>query len=288
MTERARVAAAPACSTLHQPVSPSAVPRRKSPIPERRRRAGGRVTYISQPPGRPRPSARRAGRRGRYWPRRANPCGRTHRIQRHQSRLGRRVSFPRPATAILCGLGAGGRRRGLSLLLAARAAAALGYDYGDFPAHDGLWMMAEQTAHDVLVRMALVPRVLAARGLDVTPGMMERLSAAGDDETAALLAIIQRDEIGHVAIGTHWFHHVCSERGLAPQQTFQRLIGEYLKGRIKGPFHHAARLQAGFSEDELALLDDLDQLPNDISDETSKHSNACAATHKEKQRARDK
>jgi len=164
----------------------------------------------------------------------------------------------------------------------------LGYDYGDFPAHDGLWMMAEQTAHDVLVRMALVPRVLEARGLDVTPGMMERLSAAGDDETAALLAIILRDEIGHVAIGTHWFHHVCSERGLAPQQTFQRLIGEYLKGRIKGPFHHAARLQAGFSADELALLVELDQLPNDISDETSKHSNAGAATHKEKQRARDK
>jgi len=133
----------------------------------------------------------------------------------------------------------------------------LGYAYGDFPAHNGLWEMAEETAHDVLVRMALVPRVLEARGLDVTPAMMERLRAVGDDETVALLEIILRDEIGHVAIGTRWFRHVCAERGLEPGETFRRLIGEYLKGRIKGPFHYAARLQAGFSEEELASLAEL-------------------------------
>ena len=138
---------------------------------------------------------------------------------------------------------------------------ALGYDYGDFPAHNGLWEMAEETAHDVLVRMALVPRVLEARGLDVTPAMMERLREAGDEETAALLEIILRDEIGHVAIGTRWFRHICAERGLEPGETFQCLIKDYLKGRIKGPFHHAARLQAGFSEEELASLAELGRTP---------------------------
>lgn len=138
---------------------------------------------------------------------------------------------------------------------------ALGYDYGDFPAHNGLWEMAEETAHDVLVRMALVPRVLEARGLDVTPGMMERLREAGDEETAALLEIILRDEIGHVAIGTRWFRHISAERGLDPEETFRSLIGAYLKGRIKGPFHHAARLQAGFSEEELASLAELERTP---------------------------
>lgn len=135
----------------------------------------------------------------------------------------------------------------------------LGYDYGDFPAHNGLWEMAEETAHDVLVRMALVPRVLEARGLDVTPTMMERLRAAGDEETVSVLEIILRDEIGHVAIGTRWFRHCCAERELDPQATFQALIRRHLKGRIKGPFHHAARKQAGFSEEEMVLLAGLDQ-----------------------------
>lgn len=135
----------------------------------------------------------------------------------------------------------------------------LGYDYGGFKAHDGLWETALDTAHDVLVRMALVPRVLEARGLDVTPGIMARLRAAGDEETVALLEIILRDEIGHVEIGSRWFRWVCAQRGIAPEATFQTLIGQYLKGRIKGPFHREARLQAGFSEQELALLAALDK-----------------------------
>jgi uncharacterized ferritin-like protein (DUF455 family) len=126
--------------------------------------------------------------------------------------------------------------------------------YGDFDAHNGLWEMALKTAHDPLLRMALVPRVLEARGLDVTPGMMERLAAAGDTETAAILEVILREEIGHVAIGTRWFRHLCAERGLDPDATFRELIAEYMPGRIRPPFHEAARRAAGFTEAEMALL----------------------------------
>jgi uncharacterized ferritin-like protein (DUF455 family) len=134
---------------------------------------------------------------------------------------------------------------------------ALGYDYGDFNAHNGLWEMARDTAHDVLVRMALVPRVLEARGLDVTPGMMTRLRAAGDEDTVALLEIILRDEIGHVEIGSRWFRRLCEQRGLVAESVFRDLIQRYMKGRIKGPFHRDARLQAGFSESELAALEQM-------------------------------
>ncbi len=130
----------------------------------------------------------------------------------------------------------------------------LGYEYGDFPAHNSLWEMAEATAHDVMVRMALVPRVLEARGLDVTPGMMERLREAGDLQSVTVLEIILRDEVGHVDIGSRWFRHVCDERGLAPECTFLELIDHYMKGRIRGPFHTEARLAAGFSEAELEAL----------------------------------
>lgn len=134
----------------------------------------------------------------------------------------------------------------------------LGYDYGDFPAHNGLWLMARQTADDVLVRMALVPRVLEARGLDVTPGMIQRLRDVGDHETVAALEIILRDEIGHVAIGSHWFRELCMQRGWAPEPTFRELVARHLRGGIRGPLHRAARLQAGFSEAELARLIDED------------------------------
>jgi uncharacterized ferritin-like protein (DUF455 family) len=134
---------------------------------------------------------------------------------------------------------------------------ALGYDYGDFNAHNGLWEMARDTAHDVLVRMALVPRVLEARGLDVTPGMVARLRSAGDEETVALLEIILRDEIGHVEIGSRWFRRLCEQRDLVPESVFPELIQRYMKGQIKGPFHRDARLQAGFSESELAALEQM-------------------------------
>ena len=134
----------------------------------------------------------------------------------------------------------------------------LGADYGDHPAHNGLWEMALKTDHDPLVRMALVPRVLEARGLDVTPGMMQRLREAGDEATVACLEVILADEIGHVAIGSRWFHHLCAERGLEPEAEFRRLIQAYLRGSLRGPFHVEARRAAGFSAEEIAALEALE------------------------------
>lgn len=133
--------------------------------------------------------------------------------------------------------------------------------YGDFDAHNGLWEMAQLTAHDVMVRMALVPRVLEARGLDVTPGIMEKLRKAGDDAFVGHLKIIHRDEIGHVAIGSHWFKYLCEQRGLDARSTFKHLIHDYMQGSLRGPFDEVARRQAGFSEQELADLNAL-ELPN--------------------------
>lgn len=130
----------------------------------------------------------------------------------------------------------------------------LGYTYGDFSAHNGLWEMACKTDYDVMVRMALVPRVLEARGLDVTPGMMEKLEKANDLRTLALLEIILRDEIGHVEIGTRWFRYVCEQRGLDSIETFMQLLDEHMKGHIKGPFYDEARLLAGFDKRELENL----------------------------------
>ena len=135
----------------------------------------------------------------------------------------------------------------------------LGHAYGDLPAHNGLWEMAVKTDHDVLVRMALVPRVLEARGLDVTPGMMERLRQVGDERTVGLLEIILRDEIGHVAIGSRWYAYACNQRGVEPQETFLALLDQYMKGRLRGPFHEEARREAGFSDAELAKLNALDE-----------------------------
>lgn len=130
----------------------------------------------------------------------------------------------------------------------------LGHEYGDFTAHNGLWEMAQKTAFDPLVRMALVPRVLEARGLDVTPGMMQRLRDIGDTETADVLGIILRDEIGHVEIGSRWFRSLCDQRGLDPDQTYRRLLDQYMHGRLRQPFNDEARKAAGFSESELAFI----------------------------------
>jgi uncharacterized ferritin-like protein (DUF455 family) len=128
---------------------------------------------------------------------------------------------------------------------------ALGHDYGDFAAHDGLWQMARQTAADPLERMALVPRVLEARGLDVTPGMIERLRAVGDDDSAERLGIILSDEIGHVAIGSRWFRWLCGERGLNPQQTYLDLIRAHFRGQVRCPLNLPDRRRAGFDDAEL-------------------------------------
>lgn len=136
--------------------------------------------------------------------------------------------------------------------------AELGAAYGDFPAHNGLWDMAEKTAHDVLVRMALVPRVLEARGLDVTPGMIKRLEQAGDERTVAVLRIILEEEERHVAIGSQWFRHLCQERNLDPDSTFHDLLTRYFGGQLRGPFNFPARQRAGFSPPELERLQAMD------------------------------
>ena len=130
----------------------------------------------------------------------------------------------------------------------------LGHDYGDFPAHNGLWEMAHKTRGDVLARLALVPRTLEARGLDAAPPMRDKLMAAGDKGAAAILDIILRDEIGHVAVGNHWFRHVCRERHLDPIDTFAELATRHGAPRLRGPFNLPARRAAGFDEVELALL----------------------------------
>jgi len=133
----------------------------------------------------------------------------------------------------------------------------LGYDYGDFDAHNGLWEMAQKTAHDPLVRMALVPRVLEARGLDVTPGIMKKLADHGDHGAVAVLEIIFRDEIGHVEIGTRWFRYLCEQRNMEPDATFCSLFEQHMgtSAGKKSGLHRSAREAAGFSENELNYLE---------------------------------
>ncbi|TVS10776.1 MAG: DUF455 family protein [Wenzhouxiangella sp.] len=137
----------------------------------------------------------------------------------------------------------------------------LGVRYGDLPAHNGLWDMAEKTAHDPLIRMALVPRVLEARGLDVTPGMIEKLAAVGDDRTVELLEVILEEEEGHVAIGSRWFRHLCRQRDVPPEDTFRQLLDDYFNAPLRGPFNRPARRRAGFSEVEIDRLVALDAAP---------------------------
>ncbi|MBE2211407.1 MAG: ferritin-like domain-containing protein [Xanthomonadaceae bacterium] len=131
-----------------------------------------------------------------------------------------------------------------------------GHDYGDFDAHNGLWEMAEKTAHDGLARMALVPRVLEARGLDVTPGMIAKLKGLGDEETAGILEVILREEIAHVAAGSRWYRWYCERAGVEPRSRFRELLREYAGGVLHGPFNTEARLMAGFDADELQSLCD--------------------------------
>ncbi len=130
----------------------------------------------------------------------------------------------------------------------------LGHDYGDFEAHNGLWSMCEKTQEDILARMALVPRTLEARGLDATPLIQNKLTRAGDTAAVEILDIILRDEVGHVAIGNRWFHHLCQQRGLDARTLYPELVKRYEAPRLKPPFNEAARLAAGFTEDELAFL----------------------------------
>lgn len=133
-----------------------------------------------------------------------------------------------------------------------------GADYGDLPAHRGLWELAEQTEGDVLHRLALVPRFMEARGLDVSPGMIVKLEQLGDIVSVEILQMILREEIGHVACGSRWFHYVCTQRGLDAEDEYFALVERYIRGQVRGPFNKEARRMAGFSEAELGRLDSLD------------------------------
>ncbi len=130
----------------------------------------------------------------------------------------------------------------------------LGFCYGDFPAHNSLWDMAERTSNDILARIALVPRTMEARGLDASPPVRAKLAQAGDMAAAHILDIILHDEIGHVAVGNRWYAWLCSERSLEPIATYAVLAERYQAPRMRGPFNMEARRKAGFTETELAAL----------------------------------
>jgi len=135
--------------------------------------------------------------------------------------------------------------------------ATLGHAYGDFQAHDGLWAMCEKTAGDIIARMALVPRTLEARGLDATPQIQQKLRQVGTPaalRAVDILDVILRDEVGHVAIGNHWYRFLCEREGLDPLAHYGELVERYAAPRLYPPFNEEARRRAGFTLDELALL----------------------------------
>jgi uncharacterized ferritin-like protein (DUF455 family) len=131
----------------------------------------------------------------------------------------------------------------------------LGYAYGDFNAHNSLWEMAQKTADDMTARMALVPRTLEARGLDATPAVRAKLAQVGDHEAAAILDIILRDEVGHVAIGNRWYHWLCARDGKDPVALYADLSIRFKAPQLRGPFNLDARRAAGFSDEEIAVLE---------------------------------
>lgn len=133
----------------------------------------------------------------------------------------------------------------------------LGYQYGDFTAHNSMWEMANKTKGDLLARLALVPRTLEARGLDATPAVMAKLAQAGDQAAADILAIILHDEVGHVAIGNFWYKALCAQRGLDIIVTYAEMARQYKAPALRGPFNLAARKAAGFDDDELRALQEM-------------------------------
>jgi uncharacterized ferritin-like protein (DUF455 family) len=130
----------------------------------------------------------------------------------------------------------------------------LGFNYGDFDAHNSLWQMVDKTTADILARMALVPRTMEARGLDALPALRAKLAQAGDMQAAQILDITLADEVGHVAIGNTWYNWLCAQQGLEPLSTFERLCAQYVAPKLRGPFNLEARRQAGFTEAELENL----------------------------------
>ncbi len=134
--------------------------------------------------------------------------------------------------------------------------ASLGARYGDLPAHDGLWQSSMDTAHDIAARLAIVPMVLEARGLDVTPAMIDSLQGHGDHISARLLQIVHDDEINHVAIGWRWFDYVCAQRQIETIPAWQELVRKYFRGQIKRPFNTLSRLKAGMAPEMYEPLAD--------------------------------
>ena len=134
----------------------------------------------------------------------------------------------------------------------------LGFEYGSFAGHNSLWEMVDRTKNDVLARMALVPRTMEARGLDASPQLRNKFAQIGDVKMTEILDIILRDEIGHVAIGNHWFNWLCEQRGFNSSEQkigiFKALSIGYNAPKLKPPFNMDARRKAGFTEAELALL----------------------------------
>ncbi|MDO4592029.1 MAG: ferritin-like domain-containing protein [Comamonadaceae bacterium] len=133
-----------------------------------------------------------------------------------------------------------------------------GHDYGDFPAHQGLWTMCEKTAGDITARMALVPRTMEARGLDATPQIQAKLRQVGtpDALTAVeILDVILKEEVNHVSIGNHWYRFLCQRNGLEPQSHYTSLTQKYEAPRPRPPFNTQARQAAGFTEEEIAWLE---------------------------------
>ena len=130
----------------------------------------------------------------------------------------------------------------------------LGFDYGDFDAHNALWEMAEKTKHDVLARVALVPRTLEARGLDASPAVKNKLVSVGDKKAGEILDVILKDEIGHVLAGNRWYRWLCRQRGLDPISAYADLTKKYDAPKLRPPFNFEARRLAGFEEAELLGL----------------------------------
>lgn len=133
----------------------------------------------------------------------------------------------------------------------------IGYKYGDFNAHNGLWEMAKKTAHSVTIRMALVPRLLEARGLDVTPGIIEKFKKINDTKAIDILNVIFEDEIGHVLIGNRWYRYCCEQESRDSIEYFKSLLHEYARDYLREPIYDDAREQAGFSEIELKMLHEI-------------------------------
>jgi uncharacterized ferritin-like protein (DUF455 family) len=145
--------------------------------------------------------------------------------------------------------------------IVARRLAQLGAAYGDLPAHDGLWQAAQATGDSLLARIAVVPLVLEARGLDVSPGLIESLIRSGDEQSAAVIAVIYRDEKRHVAVGARWFRFLCDREGLVPEPTFHALVRKHFRGSIKPPFNDAARSEAGLTPGFYKPLAAIGRLP---------------------------